>query len=161
MTTAGKTYEGKDFMKIFIDGDGCPVKQQVIQVAKKYKLHVVIVVDINHRISIEGVEVITVDQGFDSADMAIVNRLEAGDALVTNDIGLASLVIGKGGYVMDANGREISGFNVDRLLFERHLHKEIRMAKGRHKGPKKRANEANAIFTSAFDNMIESYLVKG
>lgn len=145
-------------MKIFIDGDGCPVKEQVLQVAKNYKLSVIIVVDINHRVSLEGVEVVTVDQGFDSADMAIVNRLTAGDVVVTNDIGLGSLVLGKGGYVMDGNGREINGWNVDRLLFERHMHKEIRMAKGRHKGPKKRTNKTNGIFLKAFDDLIKAKL---
>lgn len=145
-------------MKIFIDGDGCPVKEQVLQVAKNHKLSVIIVVDINHRVSLEGVEVVTVDQGFDSADMAIVNRLTAGDVVVTNDIGLGSLVLGKGGYVMDGNGREINGWNVDRLLFERHMHKEIRMAKGRHKGPKKRTNKTNGIFLKAFDDLIKAKL---
>lgn len=141
-------------MKIYIDGDGCPVKEQVVQVAKKYQRHIVIVVDINHRVNLEGVEVVTVDQGFDSADMAIVNRLVSGDVVVTNDIGLASLVVGKGGYVMDANGREVNGINVDRLLFERHMHKEIRKAKGRHKGPKKRTNQADKTFLQEFDAFI-------
>lgn len=141
--------------RIIIDGDGCPVKAEVVFLAHKYKLPVTIVVDVNHRVTLEGVEVVTVDQGFDSADMAIVNRMHSGDLVVTNDIGLASLVLGKKGLVMDANGREITGFNVDRLLFERHMHKEIRQSKGRHKGPKKRTKGANESFKQAFETLIQ------
>ena len=142
-------------MRIFIDGDGCPVKEEVVRVAGRYEVPVTIIVDINHQVNLEGVQVVTVDQGFDSADMAIVNRLQFGDAVITNDIGLASLVLGKKGFVMDANGKEINGYNVDRLLFERHMHKEIRMAKGRHKGPKKRLKTANDAFEKAFSLMIK------
>jgi len=144
--------------RIMIDGDGCPVKVEVVSLANNYKLPVTIVVDVNHRVSIDGVEVITVDQGFDSADMAIVNRMNPGDIVVTNDIGLASLVLGKKGLVMDANGREITGLNVDRLLFERHMHKEIRQSKGRHKGPRKRTREANESFKQAFEALIQRSL---
>lgn len=142
-------------MRIFIDGDGCPVKDEIVRVADRYGVPVTIVVDINHQVNHKGIEVITVDQGFDSADMAIVNRLHSGDAVITNDIGLASLVLGKKGFVMDANGREINDYNVDRLLFERHMHKEIRMAKGRHKGPKKRLKTADDDFEKALDLMIK------
>ena len=142
-------------MRIFIDGDGCPVKEEVVRVAGRYEVPVTIIVDINHQVNLEGVQVVTVDQGFDSADMAIVNRLQFGDAVITNDIGLASLVLGKKGFVMDANGREINGYNVDRLLFERHMHKEIRMAKKRHKGPKKRLKTADDAFEKALGLMIK------
>ncbi len=142
-------------MKVFIDGDGCPVKEQVVKVANKYHLKVTIVVDINHQINRGDVQVITVDQGFDSADMAIVNRLESGDVVISNDIGLSSLVLGKGGRVMDGNGREINAYNVDRLLFERHMHKEIRMAKGRHKGPKKRNKANDVLFEEQFEALIK------
>lgn len=147
-------------MRIFIDGDGCPVKTEVIKVANALNTPVTIVVDLNHRIAIEGVEVVTVDQGFDSADMAILGRMNHGDVLVTNDIGLASLALGKRGFVMDANGRELDHMNIDRLLFERHLHKEIRQAKGRHKGPKKRHKTANTEFERSFSVMVSRALEK-
>ena len=145
-------------MRIFIDGDGCPVKSEVIRVADAFKLAVTIIVDINHEISIEGVEVVTVDQGFDSADMAILSRMSQGDVVVTNDIGLASLALGKKGWAMDANGRELNHMNIDRLLFERHMHKEIRQAKGRHKGPKKRQKTANVAFEQAFNLLVRRAL---
>lgn len=144
-------------MKIIVDGDACPVKDEVIRVGKAFKMEIIVVVDFNHVIHHEGVIVVTVDQGIDSADLAIVNRTVKGDVVVTNDYGLASLVLSKGAYVIDANGREYTVNNIDQLLFERHLHKEIRMKKKRHKGPKKRDKSMNEHFENAFRKLLEKY----
>ena len=65
---------------------------------------------------------------------------------------------GKRGFAIDANGRELDHLNIDRLLFERHMHKEIRQAKGRHKGPKKRHKTANTEFERSFDVMVRRVL---
>lgn len=142
-------------MRIHVDGDACPVKNQVIDVGAQNRVAVRVYIDVNHIYKRDGVEVITVDQGPDSVDMAIINSLESGDVVVTNDYGLASLVLGKGGFVMDGQGREFTNDNIDRFLFERHLHREIRQAKKRHKGPKKRERSADMVFTEAFNKMIQ------
>lgn len=142
-------------MKIHIDGDACPVKVQVIKLAKKYTVDVNVFMDVNHIYVSEDVTVITCDQGQDSVDMAIVNQMSQGDIVITNDYGLAALALGKKGYVMNGHGKEYTAHNIDLLLFERHMHKEIRMSKKRHKGPKKRSKEANGQFTVEFEALLK------
>lgn len=142
-------------MKIWIDGDGCPVRKETVRVGTRRGIEVVIVVDINHRIEEKGASIMVVDQGPDSVDMAIAGNAQHGDLVITGDMGLASLIIGKKAYVLDIYGTEIGTHNIDMRLFERHMKREIRMSGGRHKGPKSRGKEANAIFEKALDQLLD------
>lgn len=139
---------------IRVDGDACPVKNGIVKIGKKYDVDIVVYIDVNHELSNEKYDVITVDQGIDSVDMAIISDMKKNDIIITNDYGLASLVLGNKGYAMDANGREFNHMNIDRLLFERHLHKEIRQRKKRHKGPKKRSGQSNIEFEKEFEKLL-------
>lgn len=141
-------------MKVHVDADACPVKELVIKIGKSKGFEVVLYMDVNHVYRGNDVEVVTVDQGPDSVDMAIVNGMGTGEVVITNDYGLAALVIGKGGIVMDGKGKEYTSDNIDLYLFERHMHKEIRMAKKRHKGPKKRLKEADLAFAKNFEALL-------
>ncbi len=141
-------------MIIHVDGDACPVKNEVIAVAKKYHIDVNVYIDVNHIYKSVDVKVITVDQGPDSVDMAIVNTMRKGDLVITEDYGLAALVLGKGGLAMSSKGKEFTNDNIDMFLFERHMHKEIRMQKKRHKGPKKRSRDMNGLFKKQLDALI-------
>ena len=60
-------------MKIMVDADACPVKELIIQCAKKHELDVIMVCDVAHMLfyNEDFVSTVTVDQGFDSADLAI------------------------------------------------------------------------------------------
>ena len=78
-------------MKIFIDADGCPVVDIVLRLAAQAGLKAVIVCDTAHEFHRDGVETITVSQGADSVDFALVNRLKEGDIAVTQDYGCCLL----------------------------------------------------------------------
>lgn len=75
-------------MKIFIDGDGSPTKQETIQLAKKYDFPVVLVTSIDHfskKPVADHVETVYVERGADSADFKILSMISAGDIVVTQD----------------------------------------------------------------------------
>ena len=139
---------------IFIDGDGSPVIKITAAIAKKHNIPVTVVADIHHNIAVEGVEKVTVDHGPDSADFAIVQRMNAGDLVVTSDMGLSSLVLGKGGHVLTPMGKRIDQSNIDTLLMMRHIHQEMRRAKKRHKGPKKRPSDADEFYEEMLEKVI-------
>ncbi|MDF1616689.1 DUF188 domain-containing protein [Petrocella sp. FN5] len=141
-------------MIVRVDGDACPVRASILQITNKYEVETVIYTDVNHELSYETARVITVDQGIDSVDLAIVRDMKVGDVVITNDYGLASLVLGKKGYAMDANGRAFTLNNIDQLLFERHMHKSLRMMKKKHKGPKKRDRQADVLFSKNFEALV-------
>ena len=143
-------------MKIFIDADGCPVRQIAVKIAKKYNIEIILVSDTSHIINEPDCENITVDKQSDSADFAIVNRMSEGDCCITQDYGLASMVLAKNCFAIHQNGFLYTSDNIDRMLFERHISKKLRNA-GKHSVKhKKRTAENDSRFEEFFDNFIKT-----
>ena len=136
-------------MKIIIDADACPVVDITVNVAKARGLECIIVCDNTHFIEKDGAKTIVVDKGADSADCRIANLTEKGDVIVTQDHGLAALVLGKGGKALNQNGLIYSDTNIENLLFTRFIGKKERMAGNRIKGPKKRTSQNDEDFLKA------------
>ena len=135
-------------MKVIIDADACPVVDITVNTAKERNLECIIACDNTHSIEKDGAKTIVVDKGADSADCRIANLTEKGDVIVTQDYGLAALVLGKGGKALNQNGL-ISDSNIENLLFTRFIGKKERMAGNRTKGPKKRTAQNDADFLRA------------
>lgn len=141
-------------MKILVDADACPVKNIIVKIAKEFKLEVKMFIDTSHVLDDGYSDVITVDKARDSVDFAIIGKIELGDAVITQDYGLAAMALPKVSFVMNQNGLIFSKDNMDKLLFERHLSQEIRRSGGRTKGPKKRNKEDNEKFEAIFKKLV-------
>lgn len=144
---------------ILVDADACPVIDLTIKVAKQYDLQVILICDTSHYMVREGAETITVSKGADAADFVLVNKVHEGDIVITQDYGLAAMVLAKKGFPIDQNGRVYSADNIDQLLYTRHINKKIRLAGGRTKGPKKRQKEADINFEESLRQLCKK--VKG
>ena len=143
-------------MKLLIDGDGCPVIDISIKIAKKFNKEVVIICDTSHDFSKYKVEKIVVSKGNDAADFIIVNKVNKGDIVVTQDYGLAAIVLSKGGHAINQNGLIYNNENIDQLLFSRHISKKVRQSRGRIKGPKKRTKDDNYNFEESLIKLFET-----
>lgn len=142
-------------MKILVDADACPVKTIIVREAKKRGVPVMMVMDTSHERDDGYSQVVTVDKGTDSADIKLVNLTEPGDLVVTQDFGVAAMALGKGALALNQNGMEYTEQNMDKLLFERHVGREVRR-RGRHtKGASKRTDEDNRAFEVKFITMLE------
>lgn len=142
-------------MRILIDADGCPVTKSTITIAKEFKIEPIIFCDTSHIFDYSDITVITVGKGADSADYALVNSIKFGDIAVTQDYGLAAMVLARHGYPITQNGVIIDNDNIDILLASRHAAKKARMA-GKHlKGPSKRTKEQNIKFENALRKLIK------
>lgn len=142
-------------MKLVIDADGCPVVALAVKTAEKYGVRCVLVCDTAHTFSNISAEIITVSQGADNADFRIVNFLNAGDIVVTQDYGLAAMCLAKKATALNQNGLIYSEKNMDELLLSRHIHKKVRRAGGRMKGPKKRTKQQDEAFEKALIALFE------
>ena len=142
-------------MKLVIDADGCPVVALAVKTAEKYGVRCVLVCDTAHTFSDVPAEIITVSQGADSADFRIVNLLDAGDIVVTQDYGLAAMCLAKNATAINQNGLIYSEKNMDELLLSRYIHKKVRRAGGRMKGPKKRTKLQDESFDKALTVLLE------
>lgn len=147
-------------MKIFVDADACPVVRIVEKIAKKYGIEVTLLCDTNHILSSDYSEVKVISAGADAVDFALVNLISKGDIAVTQDYGVASMVLGKGGFCIHQSGKLFSDDNIGGLLMDRHLAKKARMSKSKHhlKGPKKRTKEDDVRFERAFEDLIVSLI---
>ncbi len=142
-------------MKILVDADACPVKDIIVQQAALRGIEVWMVCDTAHRIEDGYSRVLVVDQGADTADVKIANVTCAGDIVVTQDYGVASMAIGKGARVLHQNGMEYTPQNIDRLLFERFLGKKSRRAGMRTHNAKKRTRQDDQAFLRALVRVLE------
>lgn len=144
-------------MKILIDADGCPVVDETIKIGKKINIETIIMCDTSHMFNKPGIEIITLPKGADSVDFALINKVNKGDIVITQDYGLAAMVLSKGGYPINQNGIVYTDENIDQLLYTRHLSKKARNSGSRMKGPKKRQKEDDIRFEENLINLINNH----
>lgn len=140
---------------IFVDADACPVIKETIQVANGFDFECTLICDTAHEIYREGAKTIIVSKGADAVDFVLVNRVQKNDIVVTQDYGLAAMVLAKQGHPIDQNGRLYTDDNIDQLLYARHKAQKIRQSGGRLRGPKKRAKENNLKFKRSLEKLCE------
>jgi uncharacterized protein len=148
-------------MKIYVDADACPVKDIVISEGRNANIPVILVTSFSHFSNAEqpsGVETIYVDSGADAADYRIMKLTEAGDIIVTQDYGLASLGLAKGNIVLHHKGFRYSNENIDQLLQTRYFSAMARKSGKRTKGPKPFTAEDREQFRKLFKEVLTSLL---
>ena len=148
-------------MRILVDADGCPVVNLTIHSAKKHGLECILFCDTSHYFERDGAKTVTVSQGADSADFKIVNTMQAGDIVVTQDYGLAAMCLAKKGNPINQNGLIYTDENMDSLLSSRHMSQKIRRGGGRTKGPSKRTAVQDEEFIRSLETLIESMIHTG
>lgn len=143
-------------MKLLIDADGCPVVEIAVRLCRKYQTPCTILCDTAHEIYRDGVQTIVADKGADSVDFRLVNLIQPGDIVVTQDYGLASMCLAKKARILHQDGWEYNEWNIQALLIQRHESRKYRAAGGRMKGPKKRTEAQNQAFAEALAAILRS-----
>lgn len=141
-------------MRILVDGDGCAGRDIIESVAKKHQIDLIVYCDINHVITLNYGEVKVCDSEFQSVDNILFNNCIAKDIVVTQDYGVAAMVISKKAFAVSPSGFIYDESNIDRLLFERHMKAKARRGGQRTKGPKKRSKEDDERLYSSLNHII-------
>ena len=147
-------------MKILVDADACPVVWLVEKIGKKYGVPVVLLCDTNHVLHSDYSEVKIIGAGADAVDFARVGMCAKGDVVVSQDYGVAAMILGKGAYGIHQSGKWYTNENIDMMLMERHINKKARRANGKHhlKGPAKRTEEDDRRFEESFEKLVRKAL---
>lgn len=142
-------------MRILVDADGCPRQVLAIckEAAKRFGVELWTVASFNH--VIESDHHITVGDASQEADIKIVNLAAVGDIVITQDWGLASILLAKGCRCLAPGGREYQEKTIDFLLEEREVKARVRRAGGRTKGPRKRTAEDDERFRTRLIWMLQ------
>lgn len=143
-------------MKILVDADACPVKEILVDAAKKRRIPVVMFIDVNHEIHDGYSEVVVVDQGRDSVDFKLIAAVTEGDVVVTQDYGVAAIALAKKAKAIHQNGMLFTKSNIDGLLNARYEGQKNRRAGIRTQGPKKRTREEDDRFRMAFAELLDA-----
>ena len=148
-------------MNIYVDADACPVVRIVEKLAKKYSIPCTLICDSNHVMFSDYSQIVTVSAGADAVDFKLISLIKKGDVCVSQDYGVAAMVLGKGGFAIHQSGKWYTNENIDQMLMERHLAKKARRSSKKHhlKGPSKRTPEDDKRFEISFECMIQK--VKG
>lgn len=137
---------------LYIDADACPTTREAIDVARAQGILVVIAGNSTQNLERHirpndprkpedarggfWVDTMGVAVGADSADFAIISQLERHDVVVTQDIGLADVVLGRGAYAIDPRGRIYNPLTIDSMMYIRHEEKRARRQGKRTRGPR-------------------------
>lgn len=142
-------------MRILIDADGCPVVDTAVRMARQNHIDCLIICDTSHIFEKEGATTITVSKGPDSVDFALVNMVQTGDIVITQDYGLAAMCLARRGTAISQSGMIYDDSNMDALLFARYSAKKIRNSGGRIKGPTKRTTDQDRQFEDVLVRLIK------
>ncbi len=147
-------------MKILVDADACPrsVLRICAKTARKYDLPVMTVASFDHRIDSDHHVIVGADP--QEADFKIINSTAAGDVVVTQDWGLAAVVLGKGARSLSPAGREFRPEKIEFLLEEREVKAKFRRSGGRTKGPGKRTLEDDQRFEACLERIVSRQKAK-
>ncbi|WP_130806650.1 YaiI/YqxD family protein [Senegalia massiliensis] len=145
-------------MKILVDSDSCPVKDLAYKISSKYNIDILFITSISHysiNSEIDSSHYIYVDNFSEAADIEIMNRLGEDDIVISDDYGLASLVLSKKCYCISSKGYIYNNDNINSLLTRRYLSKEQRKLNKRVKSTnKKREKKDNKKFEEKFIKLI-------
>jgi uncharacterized protein YaiI (UPF0178 family) len=114
-------------MRILVDADACPVKEQIYRVAARYSLPVIVVANAQMRIPDQpDVSFVHIPGGLDAVDDWIAEEAVAGDIVTTADIPLAGRVVDKGAICIDFRGSEFTADSLGGLLASREIAQYLR-----------------------------------
>jgi uncharacterized protein YaiI (UPF0178 family) len=116
-------------MRIFVDGDACPIVCKDILYRAADRLEIELTLVANQLLRVPGsrfIRALQVPAGLDVADLEIVRLLAPGDLVITADIPLASLVLEKGGYALNPRGEFYTVDNIAQHLRTRAFMEELR-----------------------------------
>ena len=149
-------------LDIFIDADGCPVKQEVYRVAHRYGLRVTVVA--NSRIHIpygNWIELVVVEGQFDAVDDWIVEHVSPRDIVVSDDIPLASRCLQKSARVVSARGREFTEAAIGEALATREVLSQLREHGLVSGGPAPFGQKDRSRFLDRFDAILRAAVRQG
>ncbi|MCC6827507.1 MAG: YaiI/YqxD family protein [Novosphingobium sp.] len=114
-------------MRILVDADACPVKEEIYKVA--FRLAVPVTVVSNSPIRVprhDLIDRVVVSDGFDAADDWIAERTAPGTVCVTADILLADRCLKAGGVVIAPNGKVFSHSSIGAAIATRAIMADLR-----------------------------------
>jgi uncharacterized protein YaiI (UPF0178 family) len=147
--------------EIFVDGDACPVREEIYRVATRLRLNVFVVSNGSRPIrppGMKNVNMVLVGDSADAADDWIAEHIGAADVCVTSDIPLASRCLRKGARVVSPTGKQWTEANIGNALAGREIAQHLRELGTTARGPTPLTKRDRSRFLSALDTALQAAL---
>jgi uncharacterized protein YaiI (UPF0178 family) len=144
---------------LYVDGDACPVREEVFRVATRLDLEVVVVSNGARAARPSGlpnVRDVVVAEGADAADDWIAEQIARGDVCITADIPLAARCLERGARALSHRGRPWTTDNIGGALAGREIAQSRRDAGHVTGGPSPLTREDRSRFLAALDAAVEA-----
>jgi uncharacterized protein YaiI (UPF0178 family) len=142
-------------IRIYVDADACPVKDEIYRVAGRHQLPAFVVTNSFLRVPQDPlIARVAVDAGPDAADDWIAERADAASIVITADIPLAGRCVKKGAAVIAPTGKTFTADSIGMALAVRDLMTDLRSAGETTGGPRPFSPRDRSAFLSALDQTI-------
>lgn len=144
-------------IKIYIDGDGCPVKEETYKVAHRYQIPVIVVANKPINIPLHPqIRMQVVPQGADEADNWIAENIQENDICITADIPLADKCLKKSARVLNVRGEEFTEDMIGDAMATRELMRHLRELGEAKGGPPPFEKRDRSAFLGSLDRIIQA-----
>jgi uncharacterized protein YaiI (UPF0178 family) len=142
-------------LRILVDADACPVKDEVYRVAERFRLPVTVVANSPLRVpQSPDIERIVVGDRLDAADDWIAERAGPDAVVITADVPLAARCVASGAAVIAPNGRPFTKDSIGMALAMRDLMTDLRSAGEATSGPPPFTPRDRSAFLSELDRTL-------
>ena len=152
---------GRKLTEIYVDGDACPVREEIYHVAARLRLNVLVVSNGSRPIRPPGtsnVKMVLVGDNADAADNWIAEHISDVDVCVTSDIPLASRCLKKGARVVSPTGKLWTQANIGNALAGREIARHLRELGTNTRGPAPLIKRDRSRFLGALDTALQAAL---
>lgn len=147
-------------VQIWVDADACPraVKDTLFRAAQRTGIMLTLVANQSLSVPQAGnIRTLQVPAGFDNADAAIVERVQAGDLVITADIPLAAEVLARGAHALNPRGERYRPDSIQALLTMRDFMDTLRASGVATGGPPPLSNTDKQAFARELDRFLASW----
>jgi hypothetical protein len=147
--------------EIYVDGDACPVREEIYLVAARLRLNVLVVSNGSRPIrppDASNVRMVLVGDSADAADDWIAEHISAVDVSVTSDIPLAARCLKNGARVVSPTGKQWTQANIGNALVGREIARHLREIGTNTGGPAPLTKTDRSRFLSALDTALQAAL---
>lgn len=142
-------------LRILVDADACPVKEEIYKVAFRLAVPVTIVSNSHLRVPDHPlINRVVVSDGFDAADDWIAERADRRAVVVTADILLADRALKAGAVVIAPNGKPFTTSSIGGAIATRAIMADLRAGGDAIGGPPPFSKTDRSRFLSALDEAL-------
>ena len=142
-------------LRILVDADACPVKEEIYKVAFRHQVPVRIVSNSHLRVPDHPlIERVVVSSGFDAADDWIAEQSDALAVVITADILLADRCLKAGASVVSPNGKPFTSSSIGAAVATRAIMADLRAGGDAVGGPPPFAKADRSRFLQSLDEAL-------